>query len=63
MIQTDTPPFAEHEEEWDPEGYCTHCGGDGVCYEASEPFGDCPESAQPCHACGGSGKRRDQTVF
>lgn len=46
-------------QEWD----CTHCGGDGDCDANANPLGDCDENPHPCHACGGSGLRRDQRIF
>ena len=49
--------------EFDPEWYCTHCNGDGMCYDGSDPLGDCPDEIHPCHACNGSGRRKDQWLF
>jgi len=42
---------------------CTHCGGDGLCEDGSDPLGRCPEEPHRCHACGGSGNRSDQVIF
>jgi hypothetical protein len=42
---------------------CTHCGGSGDCAAGADPLWDCPEEFHACHACGGSGKRRDQRIF
>ena len=42
---------------------CTHCGGSGECDANADPLWDCDDRLHPCHACGGSGKRRDQTIF
>jgi len=42
---------------------CTHCGGEGLCWDGADPLGDCPDELHPCHACGGSGNRGDQTIF
>lgn len=42
---------------------CTHCGGEGFCWDGADPLGDCPDDIHNCHACGGSGRRRDQTIF
>lgn len=42
---------------------CTHCGGDGSCEDGADPLGNCPDESHSCHACNGSGKRRDQTIF
>jgi len=55
-----------HPDEAYDDGFdleCTHCGGEGTCYDGSDPLGDCPDEEHPCHACYGSGKRRDQTIF
>jgi hypothetical protein len=51
-------------EEFDPtDDPCTHCCGDGVCYDGADPLGDCPDDIHPCHACYGSGRRKDQWLF
>ena len=42
---------------------CTHCGGEGDCDANANPLWDCDDQFHPCHACGGSGKRRDQRIF
>ena len=42
---------------------CTHCGGDGICDDGADPLWSCPAEAHCCHACNGSGKRRDQVIF
>lgn len=60
--------MTDHLEDFDPEPYdaeagCTHCGGDGLCWDGDDPLGNCPDSAHPCHACGGTGNREDQTIF
>jgi hypothetical protein len=39
---------------------CTRCGGEGTCDDNANPLWDCDDSLHPCHACHGSGKRRDQ---
>jgi DnaJ-class molecular chaperone len=49
----------EDEEELD----CTHCGGEGICEEGSDPLVTCPETPHRCHACGGTGRRSDQRIF
>jgi hypothetical protein len=46
-------------DEWD----CTHCGGEGVCEDGADPLVTCPCEPHNCHACGGSGLRRDQRIF
>jgi hypothetical protein len=43
--------------------WCTYCGGEGLCTDGSDPLGNCPDEAHPCHACGGSGRGKDQTIF
>lgn len=55
-------------DDWyvDEFGYeleCTHCNGDGTCDVNADPLWDCDDQPHPCHACGGTGKRRDQTIF
>ena len=55
------PPDQEFES--DDDLACTHCGGEGLCWDGSDPLGNCPDVAHRCHACNGSGKRRDQTLF
>jgi hypothetical protein len=55
-----------HDEDEDGEWgdlECTHCGGEGLCWDGSDPLGNCPDEAHRCHACNGTGKRRDQTIF
>lgn len=42
---------------------CTHCGGEGICMDGSDPLGNCPDRPHRCHACGGSGAREDQVIF
>ena len=42
---------------------CTHCGGDGICDDGADPLWSCPPEAHLCHACNGTGKRRDQVIF
>lgn len=49
--------------EWDSERDCTHCSGEGICMDGSDPLGNCPDEPHRCHACGGSGDRKDQTIF
>lgn len=49
--------------DFDDERDCTHCGGEGTCDEGSDPLGNCPEDPHRCHACAGSGRRADQTIF
>jgi DnaJ-class molecular chaperone len=39
---------------------CTICGGEGTCDDNADPLWDCDEIPHPCHACGGTGNRRDQ---
>lgn len=63
MSYSDEDEWAD--EAWDDDEWeCTHCDGEGICYDAgADPLGDCPDTIHDCHACGGSGKRDDQTVF
>lgn len=42
---------------------CTHCGGEGLCWDGADPLDDCPDEPHPCHACRGSGRRKDQWLF
>jgi hypothetical protein len=42
---------------------CTWCSGGGICYDGADPLGNCTDYPHDCHACHGSGKRADQTVF
>jgi hypothetical protein len=51
------------DDDWGEEWACTHCGGEGVCTDGSDPLGNCPDVPHRCHACGGSGARKDQTIF
>lgn len=53
----------ENEFDGELELECTHCGGEGLCWDGSDPLGNCPDEPHRCHACGGSGNRRDQTLF
>ena len=57
--ESEFPFYDDTGEDWD----CTHCGGDGVCMDGTDPLGNCPDEPHRCHACGGSGRRRDQTIF
>ena len=61
-LRDDLPEPSEDEwleGEWD----CTHCCGEGTCDDNSDPLGNCGDDLHPCHACGGSGLRKDQRVF
>lgn len=42
---------------------CTHCGGDGICDDGADPLWSCPPEPHFCHACKGTGNRRDQVIF
>jgi hypothetical protein len=43
---------------------CTHCCGDGICDDGYDDIGgSCPSTAHFCHACKGTGRRRDQVFF
>jgi hypothetical protein len=55
----DASDFYDNGEELE----CTHCGGEGLCWDGSDPLGNCPDDPHRCHACHGSGKRKDQVIF
>ncbi len=40
---------------------CTHCGGEGVCEDNCDPLWY--EPFHKCHACNGTGNRKDQVIF
>lgn len=42
---------------------CTYCNGEGLCWDGSDPLGDCGDEPHRCHACGGSGDIEDQVIF
>lgn len=57
------------DEEWDDEDYedpelraCLICGGEGF-VENDDPIQRGPEEFLKCYSCGGSGKRKDMTVW
>jgi hypothetical protein len=55
---------AEYDDDYGSDDLeCTHCGGEGLCWDGSDPLGNCPDDPHRCHACGGSGNRKDQTIF
>lgn len=58
-------PLDDDEEyvEYDGEEGCTHCAGEGLCMDGADPLGDCPDEPHRCHACYGSGDRKDQVIF
>lgn len=54
------------DKDFDDEGFvlaCTHCNGEGTCDANTDPLGNCGEEDHPCHACNGTGDRRDQVIF
>jgi hypothetical protein len=55
----DRPTRADVEDD-DP---CSHCNGEGLCWDGSDPLGDCPDEMHDCHACRGSGRGRDQVIW
>lgn len=56
--------FHEYDDDYvDGDSGCSWCGGDGVCTDGVDPLGDCPDEAHRCHACGGTGLAKDQTVW
>jgi hypothetical protein len=57
------PAFDPYLDDDDRELECTHCGGEGTCEDGSDPLVTCPEEPHPCHACNGSGLRRDQRIW
>lgn len=56
----------DYEDEYDPDGDCSHCGGRGeeecsdgpLCFERN-----CSHGYHDCIACGGSGLARDQRIW
>lgn len=50
-------------DDFDDDTACTHCGGEGLCMDGADPLGNCPDEAHRCHACGGSGRGSDQTLW
>lgn len=61
-IATDSP-HDPYEDDFGNEFECTHCNGDGDCDANANPLWDCDDDLHQCHACGGSGLRKDQRVF
>lgn len=55
--------FDYYVDDFGNELECTHCGGEGTCDANANPLWDCDDELHPCHACRGSGNRRDQTIF
>lgn len=55
--------FDPYVDDFGDELDCTHCGGEGACDDGSDPLVTCPEEIHCCHACNGSGLRRDQTIW
>ena len=45
----------------DDEAACTHCGGEGTCEAGCDP--GWYDDIHACHACNGTGNRRDQVIF
>ena len=60
---TDSARYDLDAEGYDPEWACTHCNGEGLCWDGADPLDDCPDEPHPCHACYGSGEREDQWLF
>lgn len=50
-------------QEYEDDPGCTHCNGEGLCWDGADPLGDCPDEMHRCHACNGSGHRKDQVIF
>lgn len=51
----------EYDDECDPEPDCLICGGDGS-LEGDDPLWDEGDYVR-CYSCGGSGLRKDMTVW
>lgn len=49
-------------EDFDPDGACTWCCGDGL-QEGDRLGWDVPGELVPCRACDGTGNRSAQVVF
>lgn len=65
MSQPDLAPADDYDDEdYDPEGQCTWCGGEGFWF--GDQFGDPGwyEAAEtyPCPSCRGSGLRKDMVL-
>jgi DnaJ-class molecular chaperone len=56
-------PLDDFADDGGHELECTHCGGEGTCDDGADPLLTCPDELHPCHACKGSGLRRDQVIF
>ena len=50
------------DEEYDEEWVCTLCGGDGT-MENDDPVFYGHNRDVKCSACGGTGERKNQTIF
>lgn len=55
--------FDVYTDDFGHELECTICCGEGTCDDNADPLWDCDDILHPCHACGGSGKRRDQRYW
>lgn len=62
-LESEPDPDEFEDDDWGGELECTHCGGEGLCWDGANPLGDCPDEIHACHACYGSGKRKDQVIF
>ena len=49
----------DYYDGWELE--CTHCGGEGTCDDGCDPLWY--DDVHKCHACNGSGRRRDQRIW
>lgn len=66
MTNVETAPgedFDLYTDEFGNDLECTICGGEGTCDANADPLWDCDDSIHDCHACRGSGMRRDQSYF
>ena len=53
--------WTEDNEDFDPDGSCTWCGGEGL-QEGDRPGWDDPGELVPCPACAGTGDRSAQVL-
>jgi DnaJ-class molecular chaperone len=61
-IGPDLREIPVEEEDFDDEWACTWCGGDGT-MENDDPVFYGHNRDVPCSACGGTGERKNQTIF
>ena len=61
MQEIGLPPCDDDGEYEDDDAACTHCGGEGTCEQGCDP--GWYDDIHPCHACSGTGNRRDQVIW